>query len=51
LDDEKKLGWRAIEMGVLIPVGRSIWSGGYLVVSILVSLSPVSVSGEISVLW
>jgi hypothetical protein len=22
LDDEEKLGWRAMEMGVLIPVGR-----------------------------
>jgi hypothetical protein len=25
LDDEEKLGWRAMEMGVLIPVGRSLW--------------------------
>ena len=28
LDDERKLGWRAMEMGVLIPVGRSLWGGG-----------------------
>jgi hypothetical protein len=25
LDDEEKLGWRAMEMGVFIPVGRSRW--------------------------
>ena len=35
LDDEKKLGWRAMEMGVLIPFGRRLWSSGYLVVSML----------------
>jgi hypothetical protein len=28
LDDERKLGWRAMEMCVLIPVGRSLWGGG-----------------------
>ena len=25
LDDERKLGWRAMEMGVLIPVWKSLW--------------------------
>ena len=25
LDDERKLGWRAMEMGLLIPVRRSVW--------------------------
>jgi hypothetical protein len=25
LDDERKLGWRAMEMGVLIPVGKRIF--------------------------
>ena len=25
LDDERKLGWRAVEMGLLIPVRRSVW--------------------------
>jgi hypothetical protein len=46
LDDERKLGWRAMEMGVLIPVGREslVWlpcgdSGEY-------DFSCVCVSGE-----
>ena len=48
LDGERKLGWRAMEIGVLIPVRRSVWLARLVTFLLVVCLLCLV---RFSVLW